>query len=190
MPKRGKMTIILNPYVKRQTENSPFSYYAGNIENIPAMVQANFADHKTGYRNGVIEVSLPSEGFYTGVVQLQEGDELTGSFNPRREGEKPRQQILAKNGIKAPAVEVTIILYRSDILAETNDNTLEPNEDNWEIISINAEPIKGGLPIHPMTLILNHIEYSGGTATNMTDTELVNQLRISVPAWIDKVMCG
>jgi hypothetical protein len=40
----------------------------------------------------------------------------------------------------------------------------------------------------PETLIANHFELSGGTATKMTDSEFVASLKESVMYWKDKVM--
>jgi hypothetical protein len=46
------------------------------------------------------------------------------------------------------------------------------------------------MPIDPMTLMHNHFGSSGGTATNMTDAELVAALRTSFMWWKDKAMAG
>ena len=184
------MNIINNPFVMRQTESSPFSYYAGDMEDVPALVAANFKNRTQGYRDGVVIVPVSPKGFYTGVVTLVEGSTLTGSYKARRDGEQPRKQVLAQGAQKIPAAKVDVVLYRSDVLAEGNDNTLEPSEDNWEIISINAAPIDTDMPIDPMTLMHNHFGSDGGTDTNMSDEEFVSLLRAGFEFWKDKAMCG
>ena len=182
--------IINNPFVLRQTEDSPLSHYAGNMDDLPGMVHTNFDNQTQGYREGVILVSISPKGFFSGVVTLVEGSELTGSFKSRREGEAPRKQILATGASKLPARKVDIVLYRSDVLAEGKDNALEPSSDNWEIISVNASPTEGEVPIAPMTLMHNHFGSSGGTDTNMSDAEFVEALREGFEFWSDKAMCG
>ena len=83
-----------------------------------------------------------------------------------------------------------VVLYRSDVLAENGDNALESSEDNWEVVSINASPVEGEIPINPMTLMHNHFGSEGGTATNMTDVEFVAALREGFAFWSDKAMAG
>ena len=138
----------------------------------------------------MILVRVPAEGFFTGVVTLTEGTELVGSFKARREGETPRKQVLAKGAKKLPAAQVDIVLYRTDVLAESGDNTLEVSQDNWEVISINASPVEGDIPINPITLMHNHFGSDGGTATNMTDEQFVAALREGFAFWADKAMAG
>jgi len=85
---------------------------------------------------------------------------------------------------------VEIVLYRSDVLAEGGDNSLESSTENWEIISVNASPTEGEMPIAPMTLMHNHFGSDGGTATNMTDAEFVQALRDGFKFWADKALCA
>lgn len=182
--------ITNNPFVQRQTAESPFSHYVGDINAIPELVRPHFANAVQGYREGVVTVRIPAEGFFTGVVTLVQGAELTGSFKSRREGEAPRKEILAKGATKMAAEQVDIVLYRSDVLAENGDNSLEASEDNWEVISINASPVEGDMPINPMVLMHNHFGSDGGTATGMTDEEFVAALREGFAFWSDKAMAG
>ena len=187
-------TVIVNPFVLRQTEASPFSCYTGEggwdalLDRIRAAFAAGAV--RNGYRDGVVLVDISPEGILSGVVTLTEGTELTGSFKPRRAGEEPRKQVLAKGGIKLPALSAYAVLYRADVLAEGGDNTLPSDGGGWELISLNASPFKGEEPIEPMTLLHNHFASSGGTATNMTDAQLVAALRTSFAWWKDKAMAG
>jgi hypothetical protein len=102
-----------------------------------------FENRHEGYRDGVVLVTVPPENFYSGIVQLESGDNLKGEFSPRRDGEEPRKHIVAGSEnssgcVKIPAKSVQIVLYASTVLAEDGDNELTPQEGNWEIISINA----------------------------------------------------
>jgi len=184
------MTIAINPFVLRQTEDSPYSHYLGDLYEVAEMARANFESATPGYRDGVMPVRVRPEGFLSGVAQLAPGQELTGSYEARREGETPRKEVLAKGATKLPAVQVDIVLYRSDVLAEEGLNILDPNTDNWEVISINASPVEGDMPIAPMTLMHNHFGSDGGTDTKMSDSEFVAALREGFEFWADKAMCG
>ena len=109
---------------------------------------------------------------------------------PRREGESPRKVITAVNGRKTPAVKVEIVLYASSVLAEEKDNTLPPEDGNWEIISINASPCSGEMPINPIVLMHNHFGSDGGTATGLSNDEFVTMLEESFNYWKNKASCG
>ena len=190
-PNHGaNVNIVNNPFVLRQTPESPFSHYIGDLDTIPELVRPHFDNAVQSYREGVVTVRIPAEGFFSGVVTLTEGAELVGSFKARREGETPRKELLAKGANKIPAAQVDIVLYRSDVLAENGDNSLESSEANWEVISINASPVEGEIPINPMTLMHNHFGSDGGTTTNMTDAEFVAALREGFSFWSDKAMAG
>ena len=86
---------------------------------------------------------------------------------------------------KMPAKQVEIVLYHKDVLAEDNERSTDAD---WEIVSINASPVKGDMPIAPGVLMANHFHWSGGTVTNMSDEEFVKQLKISAEWWIDKCL--
>lgn len=186
------MQVAINPFVRRQTPTSSFSHFDGNVEELPEMVVNNWQNMKRGYRDGVILVSLSPEGFFSGVIVLEAGAKLSGAFRSRREGEAPRKEIRADSPLekKMPAKSVEIVLYRSDVLAEGGDNTLDPSTENWEIVSINASPTEGEMPINPNTLMHNHFGSDGGTATNMTDSEFVEALREGFEFWSNKALCA
>lgn len=180
------MKIAFNNFARRQTVESPFSHWLISDEVFLNRVQYEFSRAKPGYRDGVILVPVDPDGFFSSVIQLKAGDKLEGEFKARREGEDPRKTLHAK-GQKLPAKAVDVVLYRKDVLAENKDNSTDAD---WEIISVNASPEKGDVPIQPETLIANHFQLSGGTATNMTDSEFVEALKASVLYWKDKAMVG
>ena len=114
-----------------------------------------------------------------------------GKFEARREGEDPRKVVTAiEASNKLPARRVDLVLYASTVLAEEGSNELPAEEGNWEIISINANPFNGEMPIAPDTLMHNHFGSDGGTDTNLSDEDFVNTLRDSFEFWKDKVLCG
>lgn len=187
-------TIVINPFALRQTESSPYSCFTGEggWDTLLDRIRAAFAAGavRPGYRDGVVLVDIAPESLLSGVVTLTEGTELTGSFKARRAGEEPRKEVLAKGASKMPAVSAYAVLYRADVLAEGGDNTLAADSGGWELISLNASPVEGEMPIDPMVLLHNHFASSGGTATGMTDAQLVAALRTSFAWWKDKAMAG
>jgi hypothetical protein len=194
-------TIGINEFVRRQTDASEFTHFEGSFETVARLAQEFFNEAKPGYRDGVCLVPVPPEGFYTGVVELSEGDPLVGTYKARRPGEEPRKSVhVPLEGVrdlgrgvvnprvfweKTPAVGVDVVLYRKDVLAEGNEST---TDCDWEIVSINGRITEEEQPIHPDTLIANHFELDGGTATGMDSVEFVEALRKSVMYWKNKAM--
>jgi hypothetical protein len=200
------MKIIINNFMRRQTPESEFSHTTLSDEALIRMIEANFDNAKTGYREGVMEVPLDisdkmdaATAFYSSIVQLEEGQMLSGRYEARRDGEEPRKTVRATMsyqnpgmGFKSPAKAVTVILYSSTVLAEGGDNDLEAEEGNWEIISLNASILDTGEsePMAPETLMANHFGESGGTDTKMSDAEFVVELKLSREFWNDKALAA
>jgi hypothetical protein len=172
-------------FAARQTLESQFSHWTCSTEELIALVVRNFQKQSQGYREGVILVPVEPEGFFTGLVTLEPGTLLIGHYKARKEGEKPRKSTFAVGANKVPAKSVEIVLYHHDVLAEDGDGE---SGCEWEIISVNASPTEDETPIPMGALIANHLHLSGGTATNMTDSEFVAQLRISQEFWSDKAL--
>jgi len=174
--------------VYRQVERSSFSHYAGDFDQLPKMAKQNFASRQAGYRDGVVLVPVPADGFFSATVALKPGAQLYGTFESRREGEAPRKTLRAV-GQKTPAKRVDLVLYRQDVLAESEIRFLdEQSDDVWEIVSINARPTDEEEPIHPMTLMHNHFGSDGGTTTKMIPLVFEEELRRSFEYWADKAM--
>lgn len=190
--------VHVNNFVRRQTPESEFSHFEGPPdcidawENLRSFVEylLNESFDEWGYRDGVVLVPFPPQYFFSGVVTLTAGDELKGSFKARREGEEPRKSVQAVGATKLPAKSVGVVLYASTVLAEDGSNELPAEEGNWEIVSINASPTEGEVPINPNVLMHNHFGSDGGTDTNLSDSELVAMLRESFLFWKDKAMCA
>lgn len=179
------MSIHINKFVRRQSARSPFSHWTLSDEALLDRIQRHFQDAKPGYREGVVLVPVPPEGFFSGVVLVKSGDLLVGNYVPRKENEEPRTHIYALSGEKMPALRVDVVLYSHAALAENAENDTDMD---WEIVSVNAYPDEGDAPIQPGTLIANHLQESGGTSTLMTDSEFVAALRISRDYWKNRAM--
>lgn len=180
------MKIAISDFVRRQTRESSFTHCVLYDHILLARVYDNFGRAKKGYRDGVILVPVEPDGFYSGVTVLKDGDQLSGNYVARQEGEQPRRNVRVVGKSKQPAKRVDIVLYRKDVLAENNENSCE--DADWEIVSINGAPTDEEMPIMPMTLLHNHFKSSGGTATNMTNDELMEQLKVSFEYWKDKAL--
>ncbi len=119
-----KPSIEFNSFVDRQRDpNSRFTHWTIPDDEILSRVYARWDQRKPGYRPDVVLVSVDPEGFHCPVRVLEPGDILRGTYEPRREGEKPRKAVfydcptLPSEG-KAPAVAVDVVLYSKAALAE------------------------------------------------------------------------
>ena len=193
------MKIHITNFVRRQTEDSHFSHWTISDEDLVARIhvsllsggrQTNVRSYRhtkvhQGYREGVLLVPIEPEGFFCAVETLRPGNSLMGSYQARKEGEDPRKEFWIE-GKKTRAMTVWVVLYAKHVLAEKNENE---SDADYEIVSVNSSPTldDNPPPMSPETLIANHFELSGGTATNMTDGEFVGALRESVMYWKDKI---
>lgn len=175
------ISVEINDFVKRQTKNSRFSYFDGTWDELIKLVKSNFINHKKGYRDGVILISLQPENFYSSICKIERDSIFETKFEPRREGEEPIKRTIIKNGKKVPAKFVDIVLYRHDVLLENEENSTDAN---WEIISINASVIENE-PMHPMTMARNMLNKEGGTKAEYTGQQFAEALWF----WKDYCRC-
>jgi len=178
-------TFGINEFARRQTAESPFSHFDGNMDDLLQMAADNFDKRKPAYRDGVINIPVPAQGFFSPVVQMTEGMELVGEFKARREGETPRITIRAK-GEKTPAVAVELDFYRKDVLAENDEATTEAE---WELVNFRAMAFVDE-PMNPTTLMHNHFGSDGGTSTQMSPEAFEKLLRKGFEFWKDKATIG
>ena len=174
------------------TPSSGFSYYTKSWEELQELVAAQLSSVVPGYREGVVCVNIPDAGdFRSTLHNLQEGDIFTGEYVSRMPGEEPRKQLFVL-GEPDVAVSAQVILYSSVLLADEGNNSLPPEEGNWEIVTIlaSAENLEGAepMPMPPDTLIANHFQMSGGTDTQMSDSEFVESLHISTEYWKSRAL--
>jgi len=178
--------IAVSEFAKRQTKDSPYSYFSGSWGTVLEITEQHFHLALPGYRDGVVLIPVPPHGFYSSVVTLREGDEFAGVYKSRQPGEAPRRQIWVKRA-KAPAKSVQIVLYRHDVLVENDEQSCDAE---WEIVSINASTDENAVgdvvPKTVGTLLANHFQDSGGTATGWTPERLEKELRVSYFYWKDK----
>jgi hypothetical protein len=190
------MQIAFNSFVRRQVADSRFGHTTLSERAVLDLLTEGFGLSKPSYREGVILVPVPAEGFFASTTVLKEGMKLKATYEPRRKGEEPRLNVgidVSKVGYeaaKSPAVACDIVLYASTVLAENGDNELPASEGNWEVVSINPRLCVEEEPIRPGTLMANHFCDDGGTATGMSDSEFVEALRKSRTYWNGKISLG
>ncbi len=186
-----KMPTFAITLASRQTPSSRFSHWEIPDTELIDRVSKALSSAKQGYREGVLEVVIDPEGFFSPVVELQDGDALVGAYESRKPGEEPRKTMrlatLPRTQVrgKTPAAAVDVILYRHDVLGDDASS-----DADWEIISVNARTTMEPEPIHPDTLIANHFELDGGTPTNMVAIEFITALRRSVLYWKNRTLTG
>ena len=78
----------------------------------------------------------------------------------RRNDEDPYIQIRALDGIELTTSTVDLILYRKDVLAETNENSTDAD---WELIAFMAKPKDLEMPMGTVTMMRNQLQKKGGT---------------------------
>lgn len=176
-------SIQASEFVKRQTPESKFSHFAGTWEQVEALTEANFDRCKPGYRDGVVLVPVPADGFFSGVVEVTEGMALVATLVRRRPEEEPYIDVLAPGQPKLPAKTVDVVLYRHDVLAEGNEQSCDAE---WEIISVNASPVEGGVPMHPVAMMRNMMVLPGGTEATYTAEQFCEAIRY----WSTRAMAG
>lgn len=169
----------------RQTPNSRFSHWEISDDELLERVAEALSSAKQGYREGVLEVPIDPSGFFSPVVELQEGDQLVGAYEARKPGEEPRKSVRRRASwrAKSAAAAVDVILYRHDVLGDDASS-----DADWEIISVNARVTMEPEPIHPDTLIANHFGLDGGTPTNMDSAQFETALRTSVLYWKNRTL--
>jgi hypothetical protein len=174
------VTVGINDFARRHTADSKFSHYEGDIEDVARHAEENFSSARpVKGRPGVLLVSVPAEGYFSGVVRPTPEMELRTTFEARREGEEPFVQTVALNAKKTPARYVDLCLYSQNALGGAGDN-------DYEVVSINASTIEGEEPPTPVAMARNFLSKEGGSAAMYTAEEFAQ----SIWYWSQRVMSG
>ena len=160
-------SISVHVFVNRQIKDSGKIYTDGfTFKEIAshAEKQLNKGHYTEGYRDGVLLVKASEaliHHFICPFVKIDDTTDLKAEMVRRRPEEESYIQMRALNGIPLKTGSVDLILYRHDVLVETNE---ESTEAEWELISFNAIP-KGieKMPMGPVTMMRNQLQLPGGT---------------------------
>ena len=173
-------TVGVNEFVKRQQKNTGKTYSLLTFDEIAlhAQEQLNKKKFKEGYRDGVIIINVENnliEKFICPFVKIDHNTILKAEVSKRRENEDHYIRIKAKNGASLKAGSVEIILYRKDVLKETNENTTDAD---WELISFHAVPQGIDImPMGPVTMMRNQLQLTGGTKGNYSADEWAKSVK-------------
>jgi len=165
--KYQNLNIGINEFVRRQVKDSGKTYADGltfgEIASHGAE-QLKKGHYSEGYRDGVVIVQVDQKlthHFICPFVKITNETKLSATMVQRRPEETPYIQIRALNGTLLKTGSVDLILYRHDVLAETDEQT---SAADWELISFHAIP-EGvdDMPMGPVTMMRNQLQLTGGT---------------------------
>jgi len=161
------ITIGVSEFVKRQTEDSVFTHYAGSWIDLANRTVEEFeaGNYTEGYRDGVYLVQMPKDEaplFKTfDAYPMFEGMKLDAQWakTPGREHEPAKLQVTILEP-KMLCKYVDIVIYKKEVLEEDKDDVTGAD---YDIVSINGRLGKEAPPIDPMTLVRNYLHLKGGT---------------------------
>mgnify|MGYP001178573952 CR=1 FL=1 len=159
--------VSVNEFVRRQVKGSGKTYVKSlSFEDIANHAREQLANgsYKPGYRDGVVLVQADKNLMHHYIcpfVKISERTELRAQVVRRRPEEETYIQIRAMNGNPLKTSSVDLILYRYDVLAETDEQT---TGEDWELISFHAIPEGiSDMPMGPATMMRNQLQLPGGT---------------------------
>ncbi len=169
------MKVAVNEFVRRQIKGSGKTYSVDlSFEEMAKYAESELirGNYIQGYRDGVIIINVdPSKihSFKCPLVKVNDNSKLVSKVFRRRAKEFPFIQTSVVNVEESAPGKVELILYRNDVLKETNENT---TNSEWELISINSSP-KGvnDLPMKPTTMMRNQLKLPGGTKAHYSSDD-------------------
>ena len=173
-------SIGINSFVERQVKGSGKTYSTLSFKKIRNHAEKRLLDRKfkAGYREGVILVSVEKEllkNFISPIVRIDKNTKLESTPKKRRANEELYISTKALNGRPLKIGGVDLILYRFDVLGETNER--ETNK-YWELIAFHAIPKQfNSLPMGPVTMMRNQLELRGGSKGHYSSEEWAEGVR-------------
>ena len=169
-----KPTVKASTFVRRQVKGSGKTFSKTmSFDEISSIAesQLNNNNFTKGYRDGVIIITLDKDisgNFISPLIKISNRTKLVARMVKRRNNEDPYIQIRAINGKNLIASSVQLILYRKDVLKETNENSTDAD---WELIAFMGKPKKLELPMGPTTMMRNQLQKKGGTKGEYSSME-------------------
>ena len=169
-------TVGISKFIKNQTIKGGNSDLINiTLEKVAeyAQIKLNNNDFKKGYRDGVVIIESRDISFYKHfkcpITKITSNSNLICNVTKRRPEEDNYIQIKASNGKPLKTIGVELILYRKDVLAETDENS---TSSDWELIAFHAIPDGiDNLPMKPATMMRNQLQLEGGTKAHYTSEE-------------------
>tara|TARA_B100000427_G_scaffold64863_1_gene51447 strand:+ start:1448 stop:2014 length:567 start_codon:yes stop_codon:yes gene_type:complete len=162
-----RITVGISDFVYRQKPNSGKTYSLLSFTEIAKYAEDKLNNNKftKGYRDGVVIIKIDNtkivKKFICPFVKINDNSILKAEVARRRPEEDHYIRIKAINGTPLETGLVELILYRNDVLKESNENT---TNNDWELISFHAIP-KGikEMPMGAVTMMRNQLQLPGGT---------------------------
>tara|TARA_Y100000996_G_scaffold277853_1_gene219062 strand:+ start:1839 stop:2399 length:561 start_codon:yes stop_codon:yes gene_type:complete len=161
-----KKLVEVSEFVKRQKPNSGKTYTTMSFDELALYAEKKLKkkSFKKGYRDGVVIINVEKKFlkfFKCPFVKIDKNTKLKAEIAKRRPNEEHYIRVKALNGKELKAGKVELILYRNDVLKESNENT---SSSEWELISFHAIPsgVKN-MPMGPVTMMRNQLQLVGGT---------------------------
>tara|TARA_Y100001970_G_scaffold262317_1_gene346416 strand:+ start:242 stop:811 length:570 start_codon:yes stop_codon:yes gene_type:complete len=161
-------TIGVSDFVRNQLKKGGKSELINiSLEDVARLAEdeLNKNNFKEGYRDGVIIIEISNnefcKNFICPLVKIDDNTKLSCQRTKRRPEEENYIQIKALSGERLKTIMVELILYRKDVLKETNENS---TNSDWELIAFHAIPDGiEKLPMKPATMMRNQLQLEGGT---------------------------
>ena len=133
----------------------------------------NQKEFENGYRDGVIIIKIDDlefcKNFICPIVKVNKETRFRTKVAKRRPEEQSYIQIKALNGERLKTTLVELILYRKDVLDETNETS---TSSDWELIAFHAIPDGiEKLPMKPVTMMRNQLQLPGGTKAHYSSED-------------------
>jgi len=169
-------TVGISDFIRNQMKKNGKSELVNiTIEEVAeyAKKHLNKRNFKAGYRDGVVIIESKERSFYKNfkcpITKIDNDTKLTCKITKRRTKEDKYIQIRALNGKPLKTIGVELILYRKDVLEETNENS---TNTDWELIAFHAIPDGiDKLPMKPATMMRNQLQLEGGTKAHYSSEE-------------------
>ena len=172
--------VAVNDFVLRQVKGSGKTYSDHlSFDEIAIDAERQMAKGiiKKGYRDGVILIPVDNNllcHFICPIVKINKNTKFETIPKKRRDNEEIYLSTKALNGDPIQIGAVDLILYRHDVLKETQENE---TDKEWELIAFHAIP-KGitELPMGPITMMRNQLCLRGGTKGKYSSEEWANSV--------------
>ena len=161
-----KYKVKASKFVERQIRGTGKTYSDSlSFSEIATIAEEklNSADYIEGYRDGVVLIELKDDTakqFICPLIKIDKNTTLSAKNVQRRKDEEYYIQIRALNGKSLATHQVDLVLYRNDVLKESNEAST--NAD-WELIAFMAKPKGIKMPMGPVTMMRNQLQKPGGT---------------------------
>ena len=170
------ITVGISSFIKEQSKKKGGTRLIDiSLEEIAlyAQNQLNKKNYKQSYREGVVIIEANDKDFCKKftcpLIKVDKNTELICKINRRSAKEEDYIQVRALNKNPLKTNKVEIILYRKDVLEETEDAI---SGQDWELIAFHAMPVGiQKMPMKPVTMMRNQLQLIGGTKAHYSSEE-------------------